>query len=252
MASDLRYLALIAWVAAAGCSSAAAPTPDVASGVDAIADGAGVGACQRRVLSSEVTNARDLGGHPLGGGASVACRKLLRGGDLTGLSQAGGCAELAALGIRSVIDLRQSAVQQGSPPPACVTGQATLVAAPMPKLLPDTPDNYLALMKETQAIASVFSALGDKQGYPAYIHCVIGRDRASFITALVMLALGAERKTVLDEFALSAAAGVTVQPACLEAVLDEVKKRGGIQAFLGSCGVSSAQLDTLRSQATSK
>ena len=175
----------------------------------------------------------------------MACRQILRGGHLGGLSQ-GGCNELSQLGIKTVVDLRQSAVQQSQPPAACVTSQANVVSAAMPKLLPDTPANYLELFKEKGAIAAVFDALGDTQAYPVYVHCVIGRDRASFVTALVMLALGADRQTVIDEFNLSESAGVAVKQPCIEAVLDEVDKRGGIEAFLNTCGVTTAELTALR------
>ena len=202
------------------------------------------GACVRRVLEGEVTNARDLGGWPVTGGA-VSCRRILRGGALTGLTE-NGCAEFAEIGIRTIIDLREAAVQDSVPPPACATQVAEHVSAAMPKLLPDTPENYLALLGEAAAIGQLFSVLAVSSSYPVYIHCEIGRDRASFMTALVLLALGAERQTVTDEFSLSAAAGVAVKPECMAAVLDEIEQRGGIAAFLASVGVDSSMIDALR------
>ena len=69
------------------------------------------------------------------------------------------------------------------------------------------------------------------------------------VAALVLLALGAERQTVIDEFRLSAEAGVPVKPECIEAVLDAIDGRGGIEAYLTSIGVSAQQLEVLRAQA---
>jgi hypothetical protein len=172
----------------------------------------------------------------------------MHGGTLASLSAAA-CADLTALGIKAVIDLREDSAQQALPAPACVQETATVVDATMPKLLPDTPENYLALFGETASIAAIFEALGDAESYPVYIHCVIGRDRASFVTALVLLALGAERQTVIDEFMLSAEAGVAVKRECIEAVLEEIDARGGVEAFLYSVGVTSGQLEVLRAQA---
>jgi hypothetical protein len=209
------------------------------------ASGEGSVACTRRVLEAEVTNARDVGGHPLAGRKQTACRRFLRGGDLGRLS-ASGCSELAALGIKTVIDLRAPAVQQSEPPPACVSG--TRVLAPLPKLLPDTPENYLALFQETASIAKVFATLGDAAAYPVYLHCVIGRDRASFMTALVLSAVGASHATVVEEFKLSAEAGVAVKPKCVEATLDEVDRRGGIEGALTAAGVTSSELGVLRAE----
>lgn len=205
------------------------------------------GACVRRVIEGDVTNARDLGGWPVTGGA-VACRRVLRGGALTGLTEKG-CAEFAEIGIRTIIDLREAAVQDTVPPPACATQVAEHVSAAMPKLLPDTPENYLALLGETAAIGQLFSVLAVSTAYPVYIHCEIGRDRASFMTALVLLALGVERQTVMDEFSLSATAGVAVKPECMASVLDGIELRGGISAFLASVGVDSSTIEALRRNA---
>jgi protein-tyrosine phosphatase len=181
----------------------------------------------------------------------VGCKKILRGGDLCGLS-GDGCDEFARLGIKTVIDLRKADVQQAQPAASCAASQATAVPAAMPKLLPDTPENYLALMTEKSAIAAAFAALGEAQSYPVYLHCVIGRDRASFVTALVLLALGAERQTVIDEFNLSGEASVAVKQPCIEAVLDEIDSQGGIETYLTSAGVTTAQLETLRAEARVK
>lgn len=203
--------------------------------------------CERRVLEGEVTNARDLGGWPLADGKHMACRRILRGGTLANLGQTG-CAAFVVLGIRTVVDLRESAVQATTPAPDCVLNNAIHVSAAMPKLLPDTPENYLALWDQGESVRKAFSALGDKTSYPIYFHCEIGRDRTNFIAALILLALGADRQTVVEEFELSSAAGVAVKTGCIEAVVDEVEKRGGIQAVLSAFGVSDDAVTTLRAQ----
>lgn len=204
--------------------------------------------CERRVLEDDVTNAREIGGYPLTPGGYVDCKKIFRGGHLGNLTNAG-CQEFSDLGVKTVIDLRMETTQQDAPPPSCATGQATVVNAAMPKLLPDTEDNYLALMSETDAVAAAFGALGSADAYPVYIHCVIGRDRASFITALVLLALGASEQQVVDEFELSEDASIEVKTECIQAILDEVNNRGGIEAYLTSAGVTNTQLEVLRTEA---
>jgi protein tyrosine/serine phosphatase len=245
--------ALVVAIALSGCAHNNGATRDGSSGGDLTAGGdGGQGVpCRQQVLSGEVTNARGLDGVLLADGYKVACGTLFRGGDLSALGSAG-CAEFATLGIKTVIDLRQASVQQTQPPAACVSSQAKLVSAAMPKLLPDTPQNYLALLQEKAAVAAVFATLADTGAYPVYTHCVIGRDRASFVAALVLLALGADRQAVVDEFVLSEGAGVPVQVPCIEAVLDEIDKQGGIQAYLTSVGVTEAQLSALRAAARAK
>jgi len=228
-----------------GCGSKS----DMSGDPDAGIDGGDRPPCKRRVLENEVTNARDLGEHPLSNGNYTLCNTILRGGDLTGLSESG-CEEFSKLDIRTVIDLRMESTQQSQPAPTCVSEHTAITPAPMPKL-PETPENYLALMQEKDAIATVFTYLGNPEAYPVYIHCVIGRDRASFVTALALLALGANRQTIIEEFMLSEEAGVAVKSECLEAVLEEIETIGGIQAFLLSVGVSNTQLEVLRKELTS-
>jgi hypothetical protein len=224
-----------------------------ATAVDGAAGGAAdqAGApvvCQGRVLEASVVNARDLGGVALATGGQVACRRVLRGGALTRLDSQG-CDEFAALGIRTILDLREASVQGSQPPPACATGSARHAPAAMPKLLPDTPANYLALLDETAAVRAAFAVFGDAGAYPVYLHCEIGRDRASFVTALILLAAGADDGAVMDEFALSASAGVAVKPECMRAVLDEIARRGGIESYLLSAGVPAAALAVVRAEA---
>jgi len=155
----------------------------------------------------------------------------------------------AALGISTVIDLRETT---DLPAASCVSSRARVIAAPLPKLLPDTPDNYLALLEQKSSLGVVFEALGQATSYPVYIHCVIGRDRASVVSALVLLALGASRQTVIDEFNLSAQANVPVKPANIETVLDQIDKLGGIKAYLTALGVTASQLDGLLSRGREK
>jgi protein-tyrosine phosphatase len=193
--------------------------------------------CARRVLEAEVTNARELGGTRIGN-QRIACGRILHGGVLTGLTEKG-CAEFSKLGIRTILDLREAPILASVPPPACVTQFAQHVSVPLPKLLPDTPENYQALLQESDSIRRIFSTLASPSAFPVYIHCEIGRDRASAVTALVLLALGADRQTVMDEFLLSNEAGVTVKPECMASYLDAIEKSGGIDVFLTSLGVSS-------------
>jgi len=216
-----------------GCADDGAVDDAGASGDSDIAFDASSRQCTGQVLAAGVTNAREVGGLALEGNSKLACRRLFRGGDLSRLDEAG-CAELQELGIETVIDLRMPSTQKSAPATPCAADQAVLVSAPMPKLLPDTAENYLALFDETEALDTVFSALGSAEHTPAfYVHCVIGRDRASFVTALVLKALGADDQSVLEEFQLSAElGGVPVHPESLEAVLDELDRRGGAEAYL--------------------
>jgi protein-tyrosine phosphatase len=179
----------------------------------------------------------------------VRWRRLMRGGTLSDLTSQG-CADFPGLGVTTVIDLRESGEQDLAPQPACVTSICQVVSVPMPKILPPSEANYLDLMAQSEAsVALLFATLGQAGAGPAYIHCVIGRDRASFASALLLLALGSDRAAVLEDFLLSNDAGISVDAAHLEAVLDAIDAEGGIGPYLTRLGVSQAQLDLFRAWA---
>jgi len=227
--------------AALGADASGIPDSAVGSGTDA-----GDNAPERWLALDGVVNARDLGGYAVSGGQSVRWRQLLRGGALSGLTSTG-CAAFTALGVTTVIDLREATEQASAPPPACVTESATVVSTPMPKILPASADNYLALMDQSEAaVVQMFATVGQAHAGPVYVHCVIGRDRASWAAALLLLAVGADRATVLTDFLLSNDAGVTVTASHLEAILDAIDAAGGIEAYLTGLGVTQEQLSTLR------
>lgn len=207
--------------------------------------------CERWVLdeNDEVINGRDVGGAPLDEGYRVACGQLYRGGDLARLTEGKGCTEFATLNIATIVDTRASAEASATVNAACATSATETVILELPKLLPDSPENYIALLDETTAIRLAFQTLGDSDSYPVYMHCITGRDRTSVISALVLAVLGASRETIMADFELSEQADVAVKPPSMEALLDEVEQRGGAEQYLkDDIGITDAEIAVLRTQ----
>lgn len=200
------------------------------------------------VLVGEAVNARDLGGVPLGDGAT-ACGELFRGAPLGRLS-ANGCAELAALGVRTVIDLRVDAERETLPEAPCVAVSASIIAAPMPIPYGLAPADYLADLHAADALRAAFHAFGDPAAYPIYFHCTYGRDRTGVLAAVVLSLLGASREDIVAEYRLTERAGLGSHPESLAAVLDELARVGGTEAYLLSIGVTADELGVLRTRAT--
>jgi protein-tyrosine phosphatase len=199
------------------------------------------------VLVGQAANARDIGGTRLADGASVAYGNVLRGGPLAGLDPTG-CAEFARLGIRTIVDLRIAAEIQYAPDAACAVNQAPVVYAPMPIPYGVSAAEYIADLDATASVASVFALLANDTALPLYFHCTYGRDRSGVAAAVILLALGATRAAVIDEYQLTTAAGLATSPASLEAVLDEIDRRGGIEAYLASAGVPGATIAAMRAR----
>jgi protein-tyrosine phosphatase len=227
-----------------------APSAVDGSAQDAAAERDAGLTAERAILVGEVVNARDLGGTPLPDGAEVRRRVLFRGPPLVGLSP-DGCAAVAALGVRTVIDLRTDDARAAAPNDPCVHDQANVIDAPLPIPYDVSPEDYVADLNTTDSIALAFQALGDAEAYPIYFHCTWGRDRTGVLAAVILSALGADRGAIMDDYLLSRAT-VGAYPESLSAVLDELEQRGGIDAYLADAGIARAWVDTLRARAITR
>jgi len=201
----------------------------------------------QQILTDEVSNARDLGGTPIGNEATVRCGMIFRGPMLVSLTQHA-CNEFTHLGIRTVIDLRTSSELNSYPEANCTEELARVVRAPLPTPYAVSPDDYIADLYATDSMAIAFRVLGDESAYPIYIHCVYGRDRAGVLAAVILLTLGATRDRVLAEYQLSKAGGITTYPVSMNAVLDEIDRIGGVETYLSLIGISKNEIASLRSQ----
>lgn len=195
-------------------------------------------------LGRYLLNARDLGGIHVRGAARVASGRLFRGPAVPSLP-GNGCDAFAGAGVRSVIDLRTPSETTSQPDVTCISDRAQIVFAPLPLPSSASPEEYIAMLDARDSIFTFFTVLADSSAYPIYFHCSWGRDRAGVAAALVLLALGAARQDIMEDYLRSRqTGGVTPEP--LDAALDEIERRGGIEAYLSTMGVSAQMLDALQ------
>jgi protein-tyrosine phosphatase len=240
--------------ACSSTTSESSPNTQADAGFDSAAErdddasgGAGGGAVGGAVALDGVVNARHTGGLTTTDGRVVRDFVLIRSGQLTSLSS---CAPLEALGIRTVIDLRAASAVATEPDAACVQSTTAYYNADLPKLLPPSEQVYLDTLDATEPkLADIFARLSADQALPAIIHCVIGRDRASLMMALVLLALGVPQDQVLADFENNQAEGTDVDPVWMSGVLARIEQAGGIEAYLAQYGVTVEMLASLRQMA---
>ena len=172
-----------------------------------------------RTLAFEgCVNFRDLGGYRTADGRMVAWRTLFRADGLNKLTDAD-LALMADLGLATVIDLRtlDEAEQRGSFPTDRLS--VTYVGLPLTDVLPATEDlpewkeaayvatRYAAMVSEGgPVLTSAIEALATGDSLPAVMHCSAGKDRTGVLSALVLAFLGVPDETIVEDYALSAAA----------------------------------------------
>lgn len=201
------------------------------------------------VALAGVYNARETGGLPTSDGTFVRRNVLIRSGHLADLG-AEGCQQLAQLGIRSVVDLRAASAASSQPDAECVLNTTAYYQADLPKILPPSEQSYTQTLDATEPkLAALFEHLGRPDAVPAVVHCVIGRDRASLVTAILLLSLGVSQDDVVQDFVSNQDASVSVEAAWLQPLLDRVAAAGGIESYLLSHGVTQAQIDQFRTMA---
>jgi protein-tyrosine phosphatase len=82
-----------------------------------------------------------------------------------------------------------------------------------------------------------------------YFHCTWGRDRTAIVAAVILMALGASREAIMADYMISAQT-VGAYRSAMEATLDELERRGGVDAYYAELGVTSEELAFLRAYAT--
>lgn len=134
---------------------------------------------------------------------------------------------------------------------------------------------YLEILDGTKGIIKeVMEVLVSPERYPLLIHCHVGKDRTGIVSALVLLALEAERQYIIGDYMKSNEAlhtyfkkmllkrkilsfgffpssailfAITLRQRNIESVLDRVANHyGGIEAFLKESGFDTTRLTGLK------
>ena len=206
------------------------PTKDVRTPIsDALFDRALEISSQRGLALRSVKNIRDLGGIKAGE-RTVKRGKLIRSARLSELTEED-AKKLAGAGVKTIIDLRSKAEAEKAPN-MNVEGFET-VRFPLPTLelteyqknvqekffltdpgaekayylteylsCIDMKDLYTRIITEKSAIESlkgIFGLLCSSDGGFLF-HCSDGKDRTGVVAALILLALGASKKDILEDY----------------------------------------------------
>jgi Protein tyrosine/serine phosphatase len=179
-----------------------------ASGVTFVAvnEGVTLSVPHRRITVGATANLRDIGDYPAGS-TRTQWGRLFR-------SDAPRTVDgLTALGLRTVIDLRDDAELDAQP-----TGLHAIVPAvlhrplrPRPLVTADVlgaPDRlaelYIGMLRHRgPQLARIVTDLARPGALPALVHCAAGKDRTGVVVALVLSAIGVPDDVVVADYALT-------------------------------------------------
>ncbi len=229
------------------------------------------------------SNLRDLGGYPVADGRRVRQGRVYRSATLANLTAAD-VAAVRALGLRTVCDLR--GVQEAEHRPSRLPEGAVRVPLPIE---PTVGASLADLMRREMATGEdvvdllrrayldyvttylgryrqMFDLLLQPERQALLFHCSAGKDRTGLGAALILLALGASRQTILADYVATdrlwrrdlampsgaprplADALLSTHPALLEAALEAaVQPFGTVAALLDQgLGLDAERLPRLR------
>jgi protein-tyrosine phosphatase len=217
---------------------------------------------RRRILFEGAVNFRDLGGYATGGGRRTRWGRVYRADNLAGLTGPD-LARLEGLGLKTLIDFRLPMERAASPdrlpegsairiveagfiPAGTLEMLAQVKAGTIPpsELERRVISQYrLFCVDHTDEYRQTLVVALDPESYPLLLHCTSGKDRTGFAAALLLLALGAPRDTVIEDYNLTnlyrrpvphlfgpetpdevATILLSAQPKYLEAALDEIDR----------------------------
>ena len=216
----------------------------------------------RTVSFEGIENARDLGGLVMQEGRAIVPGKLIRSGNLSKATDADVALLKDRFSLTDVFDFRFEAEAAGEPD-RVIEGVRYTSLSTLPQAFIDgfsfgRTDSPKVKSADFLEILAKYAFQPQAQGmakklYPAIVmdslsqryygaflegvlkadggalwHCSQGKDRAGWGTAFLLAALGADRKTIVEDFGLSNA---SYAPA-IEAVSAKVKEMGGGEAEL--------------------
>jgi protein-tyrosine phosphatase len=157
---------------------------------------------------------RDLGGLRTSDGRTIRRGTLVRARSLDGLD-ADGWRALHALGVRTLIDLRNAEERGAAPAPAGMTalhlpldgGDHEFWAEWGTDWRFGTPVYYAPhIARFPERSVAVLEAIANARPGGVLFHCMGGRDRTGMIAMLVLAAVGVAPEDIADDYELSAAA----------------------------------------------
>lgn len=218
-------------------------------------------------------NFRDVGGLAVRGGGRIAFGTLYRSHSPSGLGQAG-VAAIRALGLRSVLDLRDEYELEHWP---YELGDPAIARIHLPVLGDlDVPTDQMGLYRHMieacgSGLTGAVRVIARTDAQPVLVHCAVGKDRTGVTVGLALAAVGVPDEAIIGDFLLSNP-GLNIETPAddadiafdgyqthryvravhMETALEHARRLGGdVPGYLAMHGMTDAELDALRASLVS-
>lgn len=210
---------------------------------------------ERKVNLQGAFNFRDLGGYQTTDGKTVKWGKLFRGEELGHLT-ASDLKYVQNMGLKSIVDYRTDAEVNALADPVIPGAQyirtdegnagsaadlnsmiasglmkdeasAVAMMAGFNKQMVDAPKFYIQLME----------LLNDPNNIGLVQHCTAGKDRTGLGSAIILLTLGVDEKTVMEDYLASNVYRAEANKKAVEAVKQQISDENVVAAITALMGV---------------
>ncbi|HEX5598833.1 MAG TPA: tyrosine-protein phosphatase [Micromonosporaceae bacterium] len=235
----------------------------------------------RQLAFSSVFNFRDVGGYAGLDGRTVRWQRLYRSDSLHRLDE-NDQAAFAALGVRTVVDLRRPREIERFGRVPEYDGLTYRHIHPEHQDWDEVPyaermgfavwlaERYRDLATSgAQGIAAAIEVIAAEDSAPVVVHCAAGKDRTGVVCALTLSLLGVDDTTIAEDYALSEAASerfsqwyharrpdartvpahylAAPAEAMLRFLADLRERHGSVERYLLDVGLTPAAFTALRS-----
>lgn len=205
-------------------------------------NGASIVTAERKLPLQGATNFRDLGGYKTSDGHTVKWGKLFRSDELAGLTKED-AVYLQTAGLKTIVDFRTDAEVKSKPDPTLTgvnylhipafkesgsgTDLSSLIGSGSLDQLGEPGDMLVQanrqMVQSPEAFKEMFNLILDPAQTGLVQHCTAGKDRTGFGSALILLALGVPKETVVEDFLLSNVYREAYNKAAVESIVSQMQ-----------------------------
>ena len=161
---------------------------------------------ERRSLLTCSYNTRELGGMRTSDGRTTKCGVIWRS-DVPSVPSAEDAEKLRELNITTIIDMRTEAECKRTP-----DGFADMEGfdyhhfpitegSGVPESLEAVPYSYMSIAT-AESIPDVWRTIAEAESGVLF-HCTAGKDRTGVVSAIILMACGVDRETIVDDYVVS-------------------------------------------------